>query len=165
MIRSSGRRPFNNKTRSHGSRSRPRPTTTPCVCARVSARELISREPLCSLTGQTTHTGVSSVELVPRNTHTLRNNGPRTYGCENTYGLTTRQGTCRRKIITTREISKYTCAKCAKGEPYNAMIKHGGGARFAYVSIPSTAPCIKYFPSSLLSLCKNYNNDVSLAPS
>lgn len=167
MIRSPGRRPFNNKTRSYGSRSRSHPRSRPtprpslslyiylymCVraCVRVSARELISREPLCSLTDQTPHThtrtrfphsavvphlhDVSTFRRVRErrgNTHTLRNvrgRGVRMYVRLRKYGLTTRPRvhlpTCRRKIITTSEISKYTYAKCAPGEPYNTMIKHG----------------------------------------
>lgn len=126
-----------------------------CVraCVRVSARELISREPLCSLTDQTPHTHTHTRTRFPHstvvphlhdvstfrrvrerrgNTHTLRNvrgRGVRMYVRLRKYGLTTRPRvhlpTCRRKIITTSEISKYTYAKCAPGEPYNTMIKHG----------------------------------------
>lgn len=137
LIRSPGRRPFNNKTRSYGSRSRsyPRSRLTythtfvfirmlkvyihvscvyrpefslpghrrvlmcACMCMRiyVSARELISREPLCSLTDQTTgflrfvHTcrtflhGGSVCGHVTR-THPHLEERPRTaYRCENTF--------------------------------------------------------------------------------
>lgn len=167
MIRSPGRRPFNNKTRSYGSRSRSHPRSRPtprpslslyiylymcaCVCARVRKRINFSRAFMLSDRPNSTHThtrtrfphsavvphlhDVSTFRRVRErrgNTHTLRNvrgRGVRMYVRLRKYGLTTRPRvhlpTCRRKIITTSEISKYTYAKCAPGEPYNTMIKHG----------------------------------------
>lgn len=169
MIRSPGRRPFNNKTRSYGSRSRSHPRSRPtprpslslyifiyvcaCVCARVRKRINFSRAFMLSDRPNSTHTHTHTRTRFPHsavvphlhdvstfrrvrerrgNTHTLRNvrgRGVRMYVRLRKYGLTTRPRvhlpTCRRKIITTREISKYTYAKCAPGEPYNTMIKHG----------------------------------------
>lgn len=129
----------------------------------VSARELISREPLCSLTDQTTgflrfvHTcrtflhGGSVCGHVTR-THSHLEERPRTaYRCENTFDhavqplrrytyLPTYLPTCRRKIITTSEISKYTYGKCAPGEPYNTMIKHVEGPGRTHCTRPRPTP-------------------------
>lgn len=105
---------------------------------------------------------VSTCAGTSRNTHTLRNvrgRGVRMYVRtvakirfdHAAYGTRT----CRRKIITTSEISKYTYAKCAPGEPYNTMIKHGrkGDPRNRF-SIPSKRRRIFSFSSLLLLLEK-----------
>lgn len=175
MIRSPGRRPFNNKTRSHGSRSRPRPTTprSPRVCARARVRKRINFSRAFMLSDRPNYTrGFHRRFHRSRNTHTLRNTATRTY--ENTYGLTARQATCRRKIITTEGNFKiHLCAKCAKGEPYNAMIKHGRGKGLdptfqshrppdvLIFSLLPCYPCVVKIIQRHLSLPPNYSSSSS----
>lgn len=101
LIRSPGRRPFNNKTRSYGSRSRSHPRSRPtplyihmCVCVRkrinFSRAFMLSDRPNCAHTHTHIYTrfqtrrwfgcstparrfDVSTCAGTSRNTHTLRN--------------------------------------------------------------------------------------------